>query len=67
MEITASGNTPATPGMSNDTESILNRASARVHAAVSSVAGAADDAARKAGPAVMLFGKGTGAARQKRG
>ncbi len=35
MEITASGNTPATPGMSSETEGILNKAFASAHAAVS--------------------------------
>ena len=35
-----------------ETEATLNRASAGAHAAVDSVAGAADDAARKAQPAI---------------
>lgn len=52
METTARGNTPSTSGMSNDTEGTLNKASASAHAAVNSIAGAADEAARKAKPAI---------------
>ena len=52
MEATALGNTPSTSGMSNNTEGALNRASSSAHAAVNSIAGAADEAARKAKPAI---------------
>ena len=46
------GNTPSTSGMPNNGEGILNKASSSAHAAVNSMAGAADEAARKAKPAI---------------
>jgi ElaB/YqjD/DUF883 family membrane-anchored ribosome-binding protein len=52
METTARGNTPSTSGTSNSTEGTLSKASSSAHAAVDSIAGAADDAARKAKPAI---------------
>ena len=52
METAARGNTPSTSGMSNNTEGTLNKASSSAHAAVNSIAGAADEAARKAKPAI---------------
>ena len=52
MEITARGNTPSTSGLSNNNEGVLNKASSNAHAAVNSIAGAADEAARKARPAI---------------
>jgi ElaB/YqjD/DUF883 family membrane-anchored ribosome-binding protein len=52
METTAPGNTPSTSGLSNNTESALNKASSSAHAAVNSIVGAADEAARKAKPAI---------------
>ena len=52
METIARGNTPPTSAMSNTTEDILNKASSSAHAAVNSIAGAADEAARKAKPAI---------------
>jgi len=52
METTVRGNTPSISGMSNNTEGTLNKASSSAHAAVNSIAGAADEAARKARPAI---------------
>lgn len=52
METTARGNTPSTSGLSKHTEGTLNKASSSAHAAVDSIAGAADEAARKAKPAI---------------
>jgi ElaB/YqjD/DUF883 family membrane-anchored ribosome-binding protein len=52
METTLHGNTPSTSGMPNNNEGILNKASSIAHTAVSSMAGAADEAARKAKPAI---------------
>ncbi len=52
METTARGNTPSISGMSNNTEDTLSKASSSAHAAVDSIAGAADEAARKAKPAI---------------
>jgi len=52
METTARGNTPSISGMSNNTEGTLTKASSSAHAAVNSIAGAADEAARKAKPAI---------------
>jgi ElaB/YqjD/DUF883 family membrane-anchored ribosome-binding protein len=52
MEITARGNTPSMSGMPGNSEGILNTASSSAHAAVNSIAGAADEAARKAKPAI---------------
>jgi ElaB/YqjD/DUF883 family membrane-anchored ribosome-binding protein len=52
METGARGNTPSTSGMSGNGEGTLHKASSSAHAAVNSMAGAADDAARKAKPAI---------------
>jgi len=52
MESIARGNIPSASGMSKDTDGILNKASSGAHAAVDSIAGAADEAARKAKPAI---------------
>lgn len=52
METNARGNTPSASGMASSTESILTKASSNAHAAVNSMAGAADAAARKAKPAI---------------
>src|SRR5471030_3448848 len=52
MESITRGNIPSASGMSNDTDGILNKASSGAHAAVDSIAGAADEAARKAKPAI---------------
>src|SRR5258706_15422399 len=52
METTVRGNTPSSSGMSGNTEGTLNRASASAHSAVDSMANAADEAARKAKPAI---------------
>ena len=52
MQNTAHGNTPSTSGMSNYTEGNLSKASSGAHAAVNSIAGAADEAVRKARPAI---------------
>ncbi|MEK6245942.1 MAG: hypothetical protein AABM33_15775 [Pseudomonadota bacterium] len=52
MENTVRGNTPPSSGMSNNAEGTLNKASSSAHAAVNSLAGAADEAARKAKPAI---------------
>jgi ElaB/YqjD/DUF883 family membrane-anchored ribosome-binding protein len=52
MQTTARGNTPSTSGMSNYTDAALTKASAGAHSAVNSIAGAADEAARKARPAI---------------
>ena len=52
METTARGNTPSTPGMPGNGEDTLHKASSSAHAAVNSIVGAADEAARKAKPAI---------------
>jgi len=52
METTVRGSTPPTSGGSNYTEGTLNKASSSVHSAVDSFAVAADEAARKAQPAI---------------
>jgi ElaB/YqjD/DUF883 family membrane-anchored ribosome-binding protein len=52
METIARGNTPSNSGLSKDIESTLNKASSSAHAAVDSIAGAADEAVRKAKPAI---------------
>ena len=52
METTAYGNTPSTPGISGNGTGTLNKASSSAHAAVNSIAGAADDAARSVKPAI---------------
>jgi ElaB/YqjD/DUF883 family membrane-anchored ribosome-binding protein len=52
MKTTLHGNTPSASGLSGNGEGALHRASAGAHAAVNSIAGAADEAARKAKPAI---------------
>lgn len=52
METIVRGNTPLPSGMLGNAESALNRASSSAHAAVNSIAGAADEAARRAKPAI---------------
>ena len=52
MEMTVRGNTPSTSGLSNYNEGALSKASSSAHGAVDSIAGAADEAARKAKPAI---------------
>jgi ElaB/YqjD/DUF883 family membrane-anchored ribosome-binding protein len=52
METTVRGNTPSPSGMASSTEGILSKASSNAHAAVNSMAGAADEARRKAKPAI---------------
>lgn len=52
MDLTTRSNTPSTSGMPNSTDGVLNRASSNAHAAVNSMATAADEAARKAKPAI---------------
>jgi ElaB/YqjD/DUF883 family membrane-anchored ribosome-binding protein len=51
VETTATGSTFQNPGTPN-TDSNLNKASSSAHAAVDSIAGAADAAARKAKPTI---------------
>ena len=51
METTAH-NTPSTSGFSSNTEGTLGKSSSSAHAAVDSMAGAAEEAARKAKPAI---------------
>jgi len=53
METTARGNnTPSTFGFSKNSEGTLTKASSSAHSAVDSIAGVADEAARKARPAI---------------
>lgn len=52
METIARGNTPSTSGMLHHTEDPVHKASSRAHALVNSVAGAADETAHKARPAI---------------
>jgi ElaB/YqjD/DUF883 family membrane-anchored ribosome-binding protein len=52
METTTRGNTPSTSGMPGNGEGTLGKASSSAHATVNSVAGAADEAARKAKPVI---------------
>lgn len=53
METTARGNnTPSTFGLSKNGEGTLTKASSSAHSAVDSLAGAVDEAARKARPAI---------------
>ncbi len=52
METTAHGNTPSTSGMPGNGEGTLNKAYSGAHAAVNSMAAVADEAARKAKPAI---------------
>jgi ElaB/YqjD/DUF883 family membrane-anchored ribosome-binding protein len=52
METTVRGNTLPTSGISNYPEGNLNKASSSAHGVVDSIAGAADEAARRAKPAI---------------
>ena len=52
METIAHGAPAAGSGISNSTEGPLNRAALSAHAAVNSLAGSADEAARSIGPAI---------------
>jgi len=52
MDTTIRNNTPGSTGMPGNSEGPLNKASGGAHAAVDSVARAADEAARKAKPAI---------------
>lgn len=52
METTTHGNNPSTSGFSSNTEGTLSKPTSSAHAAVDSIAGAADEAARKAKPAI---------------
>lgn len=52
MENTAQGFTPSNSGLSHSTDGMLTKASSSAHATVNSIAGAAEDAARKAKPAI---------------
>lgn len=52
METTASGNTPSTSGMAGNGDGTILKASSSAHAAVNSLAGAADEAARTVKPAI---------------
>jgi len=50
-------NISSTAGSHNKSDGILNKASSSAHSAVDSMAGAADDAARKAAPAIDRYAK----------
>lgn len=52
MESNVRGNTPSNSGTPGNTDSALGKASSSAHAAVNSMAGAADEAAQKAKPAI---------------
>jgi ElaB/YqjD/DUF883 family membrane-anchored ribosome-binding protein len=52
MDNTVRGNNASNSGMSKDVDNALNKASSGAHAAVDSMAIAADEAARKAKPAI---------------
>ncbi len=52
MESTGYGNTPNNSGLSNTSDGALNKAASTAHSAVDSIAGAADDAARKVKPKI---------------
>lgn len=52
MEINTRGNAPSNTGMGNGSDGSVNKASSSAHAAVDSFAGAADEAVRKAKPAI---------------
>lgn len=52
MESTTFGNVPGTPGNSPTNEGVLAKTTAGAHAAVNSMADAADGAARRAKPAI---------------
>lgn len=52
METNTQGNTLSNSGLSNSTEGTLNKASSGAHAAVNSIANAADEAARTVKPTI---------------
>lgn len=52
MDTTVPRHTPSTPGISGNGADALHKASSSAHAAVNSMAGAADDAARRVKPAI---------------
>src|SRR5688572_8120197 len=52
METTSRGNNPSSSGYSGNTEGSTSKAASSAHSAVNSVAGAAEEAARKAKPAI---------------
>jgi len=52
METNTLGNAPSNTGMGNGSDGTVNKASSSAHAAVDSFAGAADEAVRKAKPAI---------------
>jgi ElaB/YqjD/DUF883 family membrane-anchored ribosome-binding protein len=52
METITRGNTPSNSGMPASADGALSKASSSAHAAVDAMAGAADEAARKAKPAI---------------
>jgi ElaB/YqjD/DUF883 family membrane-anchored ribosome-binding protein len=52
METTAYGTSPATSGTPNNSDGALKRATSNAHAVVASIADAADEATRKAKPAI---------------
>ncbi len=52
MDTTVPGNTPSTLGISGNGAGTLHKASSSAHAAVNSMAGAADDATRRVKPAI---------------
>ena len=52
METNTRGNAPSNTGMGNGSDGTVNKASSSAHAAVDSFAGAADEAVRKAKPAI---------------
>jgi ElaB/YqjD/DUF883 family membrane-anchored ribosome-binding protein len=52
METSTQSNTPSNAGMSGNGDGTLNKASSSAHAAVNSIAGAADEAARNVKPAI---------------
>ena len=52
METVARGNTSSNSSIGNKAENAFDKATSRAHAAVTSLAGAADDAASKAKPAI---------------
>lgn len=52
MDTTTQGNSSFNSGMSGNNDGALNKASSSAHAAVNSIAGAADEAARNVKPAI---------------
>ena len=52
MELNARGVNPSNSDMPNNSDGTMNKASSAAHAAVDSIAGAADETARKAKPAI---------------